>query len=67
MELQGNVGCSDDSELAAAEKRKSELLAEKQNLECRLASSYQIREQLQKQLQSILMAQSQGGGNLPTH
>lgn len=61
VKLQGNVGCSDDSDLAAAEIRKSKLLAEKENLECRLASSYQIRAQLQKQLQSILMTQSQAG------
>ncbi|KAK1368945.1 putative kinetochore protein NDC80 [Heracleum sosnowskyi] len=61
VKLQGNIGCSDDSELAAAEIRKSELLAEKENLDCRLASSYQIRAQLQRQLQSILMTQSQAG------
>ncbi|KAL8108513.1 uncharacterized protein LOC141672573 [Apium graveolens] len=61
VKLQGNIGCSNDSELAAAEIRKSKLLAEKENLSCKLASSYQIRAQLQKQLQSILMTQSQAG------
>ncbi|KAL8108336.1 hypothetical protein AgCh_024700 [Apium graveolens] len=61
VKLQGNIGCSNDFELAAAEIRKSKLLAEKENLSCRLASSYQIRAQLQKQLQSILMTQSQAG------
>nr|XP_017215415.1 PREDICTED: uncharacterized protein LOC108193304 isoform X2 [Daucus carota subsp. sativus] len=61
VKLQGNIGSSDDSELAAAEIRKSELLAEKQNMECRLASNHQIRAQLQRQLQSILMMQSQAG------
>lgn len=59
VKLQGNIG--HDSEVAAAEIRKSKLLAEKKNMECRLASSYQIRAQLQKQLHSMLMTQSQAG------
>ncbi|XAR59344.1 hypothetical protein NMG60_11015148 [Bertholletia excelsa] len=54
LELQGNNGHLDNSEIAAAETRKSELLAAKENLKRSLASNYQIRAQLQKQLHSIL-------------
>lgn len=64
MKLQGNIRHSDNSELAAAEMRKSQLLAEKENLDRTLASNYQRRAQLQKQLQSILMTQSQEGRKL---
>ena len=54
MELQGNNGHFNSSEIAAAEVRKSQLLAAKENLSRSLASNYQIKAQLQKQLHSIL-------------
>ncbi|KAK9267529.1 hypothetical protein L1049_009957 [Liquidambar formosana] len=59
MELQGNNGCLQNSEIAAAEMRKTELLSLKENLDRSLASNYQIRAQLQKQIQNILMTQNQ--------
>ncbi|XP_059665559.1 uncharacterized protein LOC132311585 [Cornus florida] len=60
MELQGNNGYWNNSEIAAAEMRKSELLAEKEKLDRNLASNCQIREQFQKQLHSILNTQNHG-------
>lgn len=39
--------------------RKSELLAMKEELDRKLASNYQIRAQLQKQLQTILTKHKQ--------
>ncbi|XP_057464121.1 uncharacterized protein LOC130753940 isoform X1 [Actinidia eriantha] len=54
VELQGNNGHLNSSEIAAAEVRKSQLLAAKENLNRSLASNYQIKAQLQKQLHSIL-------------
>ena len=55
MEIQGNNKCFNSSEIAAAEMRKSELLAAKENLHGSLASNYQIRAQLQKQLHRMLL------------
>lgn len=62
-ELKGNIGYSNNTQLAAAETRKSELLAVKQNLDRNMASSYQTKAQLQKQLRSILITQNQEGRN----
>lgn len=59
MDPQGKNRYLDNSQIAAAEMRKSELLAEKENLDRSLATNYQIRAQLQKQLQSILIMQNQ--------
>lgn len=59
MDPQGKTRYLDNSEIAAAEMRKSELLANKDNLDRSLATNYQIREQLQKQLQNILIMQNQ--------
>ncbi|KAA8519487.1 hypothetical protein F0562_013743 [Nyssa sinensis] len=52
MELQANNGYMKNSEIAAAEMRKSELLAEKENWDRNMACNYQKRAQLQKQLQN---------------
>ncbi|XP_002519679.2 uncharacterized protein LOC8264107 [Ricinus communis] len=59
IELRGKNGYLSNSDIAAAEMRKSELLAVKENLDKSLASNYQIRSQLQMQLQSILSTQNQ--------
>ncbi|XP_043688286.1 LOW QUALITY PROTEIN: inner centromere protein [Telopea speciosissima] len=59
QELQGNNGVLVNSEIAAAEKKKAELLAFKENWQRRLASNYQLKAQLQKQLQNILLSQQQ--------
>ncbi|KAF8391071.1 hypothetical protein HHK36_023371 [Tetracentron sinense] len=63
-ELQGNNGYFNNSEIAAAETRKAELLAVKENLERSLASNYQLRAHFQKQLQSLLFSQNQEGKKL---
>ncbi|CAK9162316.1 unnamed protein product [Ilex paraguariensis] len=57
MELQHSNRYSGNSEIAAAEMRKSQLLAKKENLDRSVASNYQLKAQLQKQLQSILITQ----------
>ncbi|KAF5944611.1 hypothetical protein HYC85_018688 [Camellia sinensis] len=54
VELQGNNGYLSSAEIAA-EMRKSELLAAKENLDRSLASNYQIKAQLQKQLHCMLL------------
>lgn len=59
VKFQGSDRCTSDSEIAAAEMRKSELLAMKEELDRKLASNYQIRAQLQKQLQTILTKHKQ--------
>ncbi|KAH7841650.1 hypothetical protein Vadar_032669 [Vaccinium darrowii] len=58
VELKSKNEYLNDSEIAAAEMRKSELLAAKENLDRSLASNYQIRTQLQKQLHSLLSEQT---------
>ncbi|PQQ10019.1 myosin-9 [Prunus yedoensis var. nudiflora] len=58
-QIPGSDRCTSDSEIAAAEMRKSELLAMKEELDRKLASNYQIRAQLQKQLQTILTKHKQ--------
>ncbi|BFG28119.1 hypothetical protein CerSpe_143930 [Prunus speciosa] len=59
VKFQGSDRCTSDSEIAAAEMRKSELLAMKEELDRKLAYNYQIRAQLQKQLQTILTKHKQ--------
>ncbi|KAI4295448.1 hypothetical protein L6164_035495 [Bauhinia variegata] len=56
--LKSNNKDSCNSEIAAAEMRRSELQALKDNLDRKLASKYEIKTQLQKQLQNILMTQT---------
>ncbi|BAT74887.1 hypothetical protein VIGAN_01266000 [Vigna angularis var. angularis] len=59
MELKSNSGNSCNSEITAAEMRRLELQAEKDNM-CRIIDcNHQIKAQLQKQLQIILMTQTQ--------
>ena len=62
MELKSNNRNSCNSEIAAAEMRRLELLAEKESVCRNLASNQQIKAQLQKQLQNILMTQTQEKG-----
>ncbi|KAJ0927406.1 hypothetical protein HanRHA438_Chr04g0182521 [Helianthus annuus] len=57
IQLQHSAGCSNSSDIAAAEMRKFELQAMKENLDRRLASNYETRAQLQKQLKSMLISQ----------
>ncbi|KAD3068889.1 hypothetical protein E3N88_36769 [Mikania micrantha] len=52
IQLQHSTGYTEDSDLAAAEMRKSELLAMKENLDRKLASNYETKAQLQKQLKN---------------
>ena len=58
-ELQGNNGYSSYSEISAAEMRKSELMAMKENVNKNLTSNYKVRAHLQNQLQNVLIAQNQ--------
>lgn len=58
MDPQGKNICLDNPQIAAAEMRRQALLAEKENLDRSLATNYLIREQLEKQLQSILVMQN---------
>lgn len=53
-ELQEQDGCANNPELAAAERRKAELLTVEENLQRTLASNIQLRSSLQKQLQRLL-------------
>ncbi|KAJ1393407.1 hypothetical protein SESBI_35008 [Sesbania bispinosa] len=62
MELKSNSGNSCNSEIAAAEMRRLELLAEKESVCRSVNSNHQIKAQLQKQLQNILMTQTQDKG-----
>lgn len=52
--LQDNAGYQNNPEIVAAEARRSELLAEKERLDKSLASSYQLRLLLQRQVQKML-------------
>ncbi|KAL6198166.1 hypothetical protein ACLB2K_027958 [Fragaria x ananassa] len=54
VEFQGSDKCTSSSEIAAAEKRECVLLAMKEEVNRKLASNYQTRARLQKQLQDIL-------------
>lgn len=52
--FQGNHGSWSDSEIGAAEMMKSQLLGAKEDLDRNLAFNYQMRAQLQMELQTIL-------------
>ncbi|WOL12415.1 hypothetical protein Cni_G21182 [Canna indica] len=56
--LQGNGGYLNYAEITAEEARKFELLAEKEKLDKNLASTYQYRTLLQKQLQKMLVSKN---------
>nr|DAD33874.1 TPA_asm: hypothetical protein HUJ06_012725 [Nelumbo nucifera] len=58
-ELHGNNGYLNNSEIAAAESRKTKLIVAKEDIEKSLAANYQFKAQLHKQLQSILITQNQ--------
>ena len=60
MELQGNNGYMSNSEIAEAEMKRAELLAMKESLTNSLASNYQLRAELQKQVENMLVTQNQG-------
>ncbi|KAL2344718.1 hypothetical protein Fmac_006003 [Flemingia macrophylla] len=64
MELKSNSRDSCNLEIAAAEMRKVELLAENDSVCRNIDYNRQIKAQLQKQLQSILMMQTQDGSEL---
>ncbi|XP_077251026.1 cytomegalovirus UL139 protein [Tasmannia lanceolata] len=66
-ELQGNDGYLINPEIAAAEKRKAELLVVKENLDKSLASNYQLRLLLQKQLHNFLISRSRQREAEPKH
>ncbi|RZC65082.1 hypothetical protein C5167_008767 [Papaver somniferum] len=55
-EFQTNNECLDNFGIVAVEARKTELLLVKQNLDRSLASNYQLRTQLQKQLYNSLIS-----------
>ncbi|PIA41613.1 hypothetical protein AQUCO_02200211v1 [Aquilegia coerulea] len=59
QEIQSNREYLNNTEIPAAEAQKAQLLLVKENLERRLASNYQLRAQLQKQLCNILKSQDQ--------
>ncbi|OMO70300.1 Cytomegalovirus [Corchorus capsularis] len=59
MELQGNNGYLNNSEIAEAEMKRAELLAMKESLSKSLASNYRVRAELQKQVDNMLIAQNQ--------
>ncbi|XVE88382.1 hypothetical protein DITRI_Ditri19aG0065500 [Diplodiscus trichospermus] len=63
MELQGNNGYMSNSEIAEAEMKRAELLAIKESLTKSLASNYQTRAELQKQVENLLVAQNQESKN----
>ncbi|KAL4387842.1 hypothetical protein GQ457_09G003810 [Hibiscus cannabinus] len=60
MELQGNNGYMSDAEIAEAEMKRAELLAMKESLTKTLASNRQRKAELQKQVENMLVTQSQG-------
>ncbi|CAA6665606.1 unnamed protein product [Spirodela intermedia] len=60
-ELQERDGCVNNPELAAAERRKAELLTVEESLQKTLASNIQLRSSLQKQLQRLLSSGADGG------
>ncbi|XVF40137.1 hypothetical protein PTKIN_Ptkin01aG0087000 [Pterospermum kingtungense] len=55
MELQGQNGYMSNSEIAEAEMKRAELLAMKESLAKSLASNYQIKAELQKQVENMLV------------
>lgn len=62
MELKSNSGDYCNSEIAAAEMRKLELLAENESVCRNIDYNQQVKAQLQKQLRSILITQTQDKG-----
>ncbi|VFQ60261.1 unnamed protein product [Cuscuta campestris] len=56
-ELQGSLNHLDNSEIAAAERRKSELQTIKQSMEREMSLKHQFREQLRRQLANLLTYQ----------
>ena len=48
-----------NSEIAEAEMKKAELLAMKESLTKTLTSNYQMKAELQKQVENIMVAQNQ--------
>lgn len=62
MDLKSNNRNSCNPEIAAAELKRLKLLAEKESVCRNVDSNHQIKAQLQKQLQSILMTQAQDKG-----
>ncbi|CAI9292940.1 unnamed protein product [Lactuca saligna] len=64
IQLQHSAGYSNNPDLAAAEMRKSELEATKESLDRKLASNYNTRAHLQKQLKSLLISQKRMEENL---
>lgn len=63
--LQGNNGVLSNSEIAEAEMRKSQLLAVKESLDKSVASNYQLRSQLEKELENALVIRNQGRRKVP--
>ncbi|XP_071698738.1 uncharacterized protein [Rutidosis leptorrhynchoides] len=59
IQLQRGTGYSNNSDITVAEMRKFELQAVKEKLDHTLASNYEIREQLRKQLKSMLITQQE--------
>ncbi|KAM1347231.1 hypothetical protein ACFX13_037218 [Malus domestica] len=59
VKFQGSERCTSNGEIAAAEKRKCELLAMKEELDRKLASNYQTKAQLQKQFQDFITKHKQ--------
>lgn len=62
MELRSSSGDSCNLEIAAAEMRRLELLAEKESVCRNIDYNQQVKAQLQKQLRSILITQTQDKG-----
>ncbi|XP_019434853.1 PREDICTED: uncharacterized protein LOC109341409 [Lupinus angustifolius] len=56
--MESNNRNSGNSEIASAEMRRSELLAEKERVCINVASNHQIKAKLQKQLQNVLITQT---------
>ena len=63
MELRSSSGDSCNLEIAAAEMRRLELLAEKESVCRNIDYNQQVKAQLQKQLRSILITQTQDKGS----
>lgn len=53
LELQGHNGYMSNSEIAEEEMKRAELLAMKESLAKSLASNYQTRAELQKQVENM--------------
>ncbi|KAG4906329.1 hypothetical protein AAZX31_20G017100 [Glycine max] len=62
VELRSSSGDSCNLEIAAAEMRRLELLAEKESVCRNIDYNQQVKAQLQKQLRSILITQTQDKG-----